>query len=76
MTSQDIEMCLECGHGVDGHDLRAMDGCAGCDACIREGCSETQYNGLRCRRPVAGSVPVDFTHERRPVCKRHLRQED
>lgn len=29
----DPETCADCGHAVDIHDLRAMDGCAGCDDC-------------------------------------------
>jgi RNA polymerase-binding transcription factor DksA len=27
------DACADCGHHIDGHDLRAMDGCAGCEAC-------------------------------------------
>lgn len=30
------DTCWDCGHPVDAHDLRAMDGCEGCEMCGRD----------------------------------------
>lgn len=39
-------------------------------------CEQYLFNGTRCGRPAVTTVALDFTDERKPVCRRHAAQDE